>query len=539
MNNQAVITIDDEGYSVDDYLAIAKRRRVPISIVTGLIAAISVLLALTLPAKYTSDSTILIEEQEVPREFVISTITSYAAQQIQVISQRVLTADTIAEIADRFGLFIDPATKRRPPATVTADAFRAAMALELVSADVIDPRSGRPQEATIAFTLSFEHKSADIAQKVTSELVTRFLDENLRNRTERVASTEAFLAAQAESLNLELARLDGEIAEIKRIDGPALPEMFQYNVRTLDRTTADISDIDRRLRELGTARLGLDAELGMTNPHATRAASTGEYLMSLREQIAVLNREYEQKSTRFHDAHPDLVSVKKQIATLQEQLVENSNEGAQGSASNPTFILLRTRLEATKAEIASLQAKRQELEEKADKFQAHISRSPSVEIEYNIKVREFRNAQSKYQDVRAKQREAELSENMEQERKGERFVMVEPPSLPIDPSSPNRPAIALIGLILAFGAGTILALTLEALDHAVYDERTLTRLSGAPPFASVGYIETNAELSTGNKSKRRLILLGVAAALAAVLAIHFLVKPLDVLWYILLAKIGL
>ena len=539
MNNQAVITIDDEGYSVDDYLAIAKRRRVPISIVTGLIAAISVLLALTLPAKYTSDSTILIEEQEVPREFVISTITSYAAQQIQVISQRVLTADTIAEIADRFGLFIDPATKRRPPATVTADAFRAAMALELVSADVIDPRSGRPQEATIAFTLSFEHKSADIAQKVTSELVTRFLDENLRNRTERVASTEAFLAAQAESLNLELARLDGEIAEIKRIDGPALPEMFQYNVRTLDRTTADISDIDRRLRELGTARLGLDAELGMTNPHATRAASTGEYLMSLREQIAVLNREYEQKSTRFHDAHPDLVSVKKQIATLQEQLVENSNEGAQGSASNPTFILLRTRLEATKAEIASLQAKRQELEEKADKFQAHISRSPSVEIEYNIKVREFRNAQSKYQDVRAKQREAELSENMEQERKGERFVMVEPPSLPIDPSSPNRPAIALIGLILAFGAGTILALTLEALDHAVYDERTLTRLSGAPPFASVGYIETNAELSSGNKSKRRLILLGVAAALAAVLAIHFLVKPLDVLWYILLAKIGL
>ena len=315
--------------------------------------------------------------------------------------------------------------------------------------------------------------------------------------------------------------------------------MFQYNVRTLDRTTADISDIDRRLRELGTARLGLDAELGMTNPHATRAASTGEYLMSLREQIAVLNREYEQKSTRFHDAHPDLVSVKKQIATLQEQLVENSNEGAQGSASNPTFILLRTRLEATKAEIASLQAKRQELEEKADKFQAHISRSPSVEIEYNIKVREFRNAQSKYQDVRAKQREAELSENMEQERKGERFVMVEPPSLPIDPSSPNRPAIALIGLILAFGAGTILALTLEALDHAVYDERTLTRLSGAPPFASVGYIETNAELSSGNKSKRRLILLGVAAALAAVLAIHFLVKPLDVLWYILLAKIGL
>ena len=185
--------LDEAEYSLQDYIAILKRRRWPILATFSLLAFLTLAVAVLLPAKYSSQATILIEEQEVPREFVISTITSFAAQQIQVISQRVLTADNIAGIADKFGLFVDPTTNRRPPATQMAELFREAMALELVSADVIDPVSGRPQEATIAFTLAFDHKVANTAQKVTNELVTLFLDENLRNRTERVASTEAFL----------------------------------------------------------------------------------------------------------------------------------------------------------------------------------------------------------------------------------------------------------------------------------------------------------------------------------------------------------
>lgn len=539
MNQAAVMELEEEGYSAEDYLAILKRRRGPMLLAAAAIAALALLLAVALPAKYTSQATILIEEQEVPREFVISTITSFAAQQIQVISQRVLTADNIARIADKFGLFIDPATNRRPPATQIAEVFRETMALELVSADVIDPRSGRPQEATIAFTLAFNHNNPATAQKVTSELVTLFLDENLRNRTERVASTEAFLDAQAQSLNDELSRIEEEIAEIKRIDGPALPEMFQYNVSTLDRTSAEVSDIDRRLRELSRSKIELAAELGLTNPNDGRTASTGEQLMSLREQIAALNREYEQKSTLYQEQHPDLLSAKRQLEMLNAQYESNAAQANSSTVSNPSYILLKTRLESTNSEIASLNEKRRELEAKADRFQGLISRSPTVEIAYNSKLREFGTTQAKYQEVRAKQREAELSEDMEQERKGERFVMVEPPNLPIDPSSPNRPAIAVIGLILAMGAGIGLALLMEAVDSAVHDDRTLTRLSGAPPFATVGYIETRAELKHQVTVRRRLLYAAIGAAVAGLLVVHLLIKPLDVVWFILLNRLGL
>ena len=537
--NQAATEFEEEAYSLLDYVAMVKRRKTPLVLTVAGISILALLLAFLLPAKYTSQATILIEEQEVPREFVISTITSYAAQQIQVISQRVLTAETIAEIADKFGLFVDPSTNSRPPATETANEFRETMTLELVSADVIDPRSGRPQEATIAFTLAFDHENPSTAQKVTSELVTLFLDENLRNRTERVASTEAFLSAQANSLNEELARIEADIAEIKKKDGPALPEMFQYNVGTLDRTSAEISDIDRRLRELSRNRIELTAELGMTNPSGARTATTGENLMSLREQLAALRREYQQKSARFQKEHPDMLAVERQIYKLEADLVSGRSTRASGAASNPNFIILKTRLDAVDGEITSLKEKQRELAAKADRFQELISRAPSVEVAYNAKLREFNTTQQKYQDVRAKQREAQLSENMEQERKGERFVMVEPPDLPLSPSSPNRPVIALVGLLLALGAGFGLVLLLEAIDNGIHDERTLRRLTGVPPFATVGYIETQAERKQASSWRKRLVQLAVVALLCSLVLIHFLVKPLDVVWFMTLNRLGI
>ena len=88
--------LDEAEYSLQDYIAILKRRRWPILATFSLLAFLTLAVAVLLPAKYSSQATILIEEQEVPREFVISTITSFAAQQIQVISQRVLTADTVS-----------------------------------------------------------------------------------------------------------------------------------------------------------------------------------------------------------------------------------------------------------------------------------------------------------------------------------------------------------------------------------------------------------------------------------------------------------
>ena len=532
--NQVLTPIDEDSLSLRDYVDIAHRRKWPMLGSMFAVAAVAILIALLLPAKYTSQATILIEEQDLPIEFVTSTISSYAAQQIQVISQRVLTAESIAGIADKFSLFRNPTTNRRPPSTQLAESFLELMALDLVSADVIDPRSGRPEEATIAFTLSFEHNSPRVAQQVTSELVTLFLDENLRTRTQRVANTEAFLASQANILSGELSTMEESIAEFKRDNGPALPELYQYNLSSLERRSAESSDVDRRIRELNTRKLELAAQMNLRNPVGRLTASDGGQLLPSTEQLTALRLELDQKSTLYLDSHPDIRSLRRRIAELEKVQTTAKTNPIRDVSTNPTYVLLETQLLTTNAEIESFLTKRSELTGRVEYFENLLSRSPSVERDYNSLIRDYETTQLRYQDVRAQQRSAEIAENMEQERRGERFTLVEPPDLPSEPTSPNRPVIALIGMMLAIGAGFAVAVTLEALDRSVHAEHELTKIMGMPPFAVVGYITTVDEIERQRRMRIWFLSAVVLSGLTILIMFHLLIKPLDVLWFSLL-----
>ncbi len=109
------------------------------------------------PATYRSTGTILIEQQEVPVDLVRSMVSSYADQRIQMISQRVMTSDNLMRIIDRYQLY--PEQRRKEPREVLLTRMRDDIHFSMISADVVDPRLGRPAKATIAFSVSFDNRS--------------------------------------------------------------------------------------------------------------------------------------------------------------------------------------------------------------------------------------------------------------------------------------------------------------------------------------------------------------------------------------------
>src|SRR6202051_5201924 len=129
------------------------RRRRTFLLVAGVTFAAAVTLALLLPATYRSTATILIEQQEIPQELVRSVIPSFADQRVQVISQRVMTTQNLLALIDRYKLY--PDIRQKEPREVLLDKMRGDIGMHMISADVIDPRSGRPTQATIAFSVSY------------------------------------------------------------------------------------------------------------------------------------------------------------------------------------------------------------------------------------------------------------------------------------------------------------------------------------------------------------------------------------------------
>src|SRR5580692_6419781 len=170
------------------------RRRSTFYSVTVAAILVTVLLALFLPPTYRATGTILIEQQEIPQELVRSVITSFADQRVQVISQRVMTTQNLLGLIERYNLY--PEIREKQPREVLLAKMRGDIGMHMISADVIDPRSGRPTQATIAFSVAYKSHSPELALKVANELTTLYLNENLTSRTQSTQQTTEFFGEE-------------------------------------------------------------------------------------------------------------------------------------------------------------------------------------------------------------------------------------------------------------------------------------------------------------------------------------------------------
>ncbi|NVZ09220.1 lipopolysaccharide biosynthesis protein [Allochromatium humboldtianum] len=577
--------MEEQLLTLDDYIAIIRRRKWQAIVPALILLVIAVLAAVLIPPTYRSTATILIERQEIPPDLVRTTVTSYADQRIQVISQRVMTTVNLSTLIERYDLY--PDIRRRESINMAVEKMRERIKLDMISADVLDPQSGRAQEATIAFSLSFEDGSASIAQKVTNELVSLFLNENLERRTAAANEATTFLQAEAERLGAEISTLEAKLAAFKEEYSDNLPELAALNRELMRRTEERLRDNEQAIRTLQQQALYLESELAQISPSI--AGAPGVQGGSIEAYLEELQARYVRVKERYSPNHPDRIQLEKEIAALRLQVGESSaaaiqtrldgllseladltkrysndhpsvaslrrsiadtqakldqarrNMGDQrarlAGANNPAYIQLRTKLDAAQIEIESLKTLRVKLEDELRAYEDRITKAPRVEQEYRVLTRDYDNAMAKYREIREKSLQAELAQSLERDRKGERFLLIEPPLVPEKPDKPNRLAILVLGFVLA-GAGGVGNLALmESLDKGLHGTRAIQMATQMPLLAVVPYIETARDRQA--RLKRTYLLVGavLTLVLAATALFHWLVMPLDVFWFVLMRRI--
>jgi polysaccharide biosynthesis transport protein len=587
MNNQAEMLDSEENTrSIGDYINVIRRRKRVLAITAGTVMAIIILAAFLWPKTYRSQAIILIEQQDIPTDLVQTTITSYAQQRIEEIKQRIMTIGNIIGIVEEFELYTERELERITR-TEIAEEFRQAVSIRPISAEVVDPRSGRPSQAIIAFSLSFDGEEPGKVQKITNEITTLYLDENLRDRTEQTKSTSDFLTAESEVLSGQLESLDEKIAYFKETNKGALPQQNQFNLSVVDRTELQINDLDFQIKELQKRKIQLDGDLTQISPSAPTMLSNGQMVLGEADRLKALQSQIRQYESVYRPDHPSLIRLRREIETLlesgnhldqhiemTEQLSKEKNilaslegkytddhskvlqskrvieslelslaEAIQTSAEmtpdNPAYLVLRTRLNATNEDIRTNTEKIKALRVKVERYEGYLSRAPQIEKEYQSLLRNYQNTLMKFQEIRAKKMSADLAQNLESERKGERFTLIQPPELPIDPVSPNRTAMVFLAVILGLGSGLGVVFLMEGVAASVYGAAEVTALTGVAPLAIIGYMETIEEQGLHNR-KRFLMVLGLLLLMClALLLFHLFVKPLDVTWYILLRKFGI
>ena len=174
-----------------------------------------------------------------------------------------MTIGNIIGIVEEFELYTERELERITRTEIAED-FRRAVSIRPISAEVVDPRSGRPSLAIIAFSLSFDGEVPSKVQKITNEITTLYLDENLKDRTAQTKSTSDFLTAESDLLLEQLEGLDDKVAIFKEQNKGALPEQNQFNLSVVDRTELQINSlvyqIKRIKEEKNTARRRLNSD---------------------------------------------------------------------------------------------------------------------------------------------------------------------------------------------------------------------------------------------------------------------------------------
>ena len=574
--------------SLQDYVAMFHRRRTLIVLAGGVLLGLSLAVAFLWPPVYKSMATILIEEQEIPSELVHSTITSYADQRIETIKQQVMSRTTLWKVVEQYNLY--PDLRRTNPAEEVVKRFTKDIEVEVISADVVDKRTQHPTKATIAFTVAYQSNSPDLAQQVANELTSLFLGENLKSRERQAQEATSFLQQEAENLSKHIGEVDEKIAEFKQRASGALPELMPLNLQLMSQSDRELMDIDQQIRTLEERKNYLEGELATIKPNTPIMSVTGERILDSSERLRALRAEYAGASANRSPDHPDIMKMKQEIEALEKetgqrpeieeaakQLIDARATLATASKrlgsehpdvvqarrtiealeqevrqlgsvplrkpmlrpENPAYINLQAQLNSATSSLDALRATRTAVKRRLQDYAARIERTPEMEPDYLFLTRDRDTSGQKYQDIRSRLLEAKVSEGLEVQRKGERFSLIDPPSLPEKPDKPNRLAIVLLGFILAVGGGIGSGAAAESLDHSIRTPEQLARLTQLSPLAVIPFMPNEEDLSRAVKRRRLLKGAGVGALVTILALLHVFVVPLDVLWFAALRRFGI
>lgn len=609
-------------FRIGDYVKILKRRYLFLVIPFVILFSASVGVATLLPPIYVSQGTILIESPQISQEIVAGSIDSAARERIEVIKQRVMTRANLLRIANEFRVF--EGETKRPTSTEIVSKMRSTTRVSFISG------GGRSRgAATIAFTVSFEHRRADIAARVANEIVTLFMDENVRTRTQIATETTDFLNQEARKLEQHLAEIETKIAEYKQENSSSLPENLEIRIGMRERTESGIRETDRDIKSIEEEMRFLDIQLaafrsgfgqsriidGIVIDDTIDEEIGGETKMPPMSEFAdaeleELRDELDEALLKYSEAHPDIKALRRKISLREESLAEDdtlealafqveakereiSDAKDQGDTAKVAELtesveLLKSQileqisepdedLRAVRAEqrqnkinqarakqeqqrlefeqeradaertlqiesieakigiaserIGSLKNQKLQLQSRLEEIEQTILQTPLVDRALKSLNRDYENAQQKYNEVRSKAMQAQIAENVEEASKAERFVLLEPPTVPDTPIKPNRKKLLVMGLALSFGAGAVGIVGIEFIDGSIRGAGQLETALSIVPLATIPYIVTAKEQRGKVRRRYAVVIAGVLLMVGAVGGLHYFYKPIDEIFY--------
>jgi polysaccharide chain length determinant protein (PEP-CTERM system associated) len=488
---------------VEDYIDIVRRHRSWILGPAFAFLVAGVVIAFMWPDTYVSTAVIKVVPPQVPEALVQTNLNQDMTNHVMSMAQSILSRSNLTNMINTLNLY--PKERAREP---MEDIIEQMQSKDVKIGGVDQQVVGR--EAVTAFQISFRYSNRLIAQKVCEDIVSRFVSQNVQERSQASRSTTEFLEGQFDDARKKLEEAEQRLSEFRIRNMGRLPDQMNSNQTQLSSLQLQMTTLDAAISRINQDKLLSENQLRILkdrynsirqatgadqSPAATdandRIADKERQIVSLENTLAVLRE-------RYRDSYPDvqramglLAQARKDRDALLKQQADKKPDAATAAArpatGNRELMDLDADIRRIEGEIAAkdleLKDRQKEMAQLADNIrnlEARIEGVPVGEKEYSDLLRDRDLAREHYDEMNAKKNRSEMATKLENTRQGETLDILDPASLPQTPTEPKRPVIIAVATALGFAVGFVLAGGREMKDTSLKnlkDVRAYTKLS--------------------------------------------------------------
>jgi len=471
-----------------------------------------------IPSTYRSGTLILVEQPSVPEKYVVSNIDTGIQQQLDSITQQILSRTRLLRIIDSLGLYAEDRKHKSQDELV--EQMRKNIEIELSHGD---------DRKLSAFNIYYANSDPKMAQLATAELANLFIAENLEQRQKRSENTTNFLEDQLEQARAKLAQQEAKVRVFKDQHLGELPTQTGSNLQILTGLQNQMQANEDSLNRAKQQNTYLESLLNQYRAldSASKPGEAGPVgLAEIDKELDQLKAQLADLTSHYTDKHPDVRKTREQIAQVEktrERIIAAMKRGANDSSPEPVatapldpksapMLELESQLKANRLEIANREAEIKDEQSKISQYQSRLNMAPLMEQQFADITRDYEQSKTDYESLLAKKNQSEMSTDLEKTQQGEHFRMLDPPNLPVRPYKPNRLQLCGLGLAVGLVLGGGFAFGQEKLSGKIYSEREIKKLVPFEVFAEIPPIESLEEQS----SHRRGVWIAGAAAVVIV-----------------------
>lgn len=443
-----------------------------------------------LPDQYQATARVFVDTRSMVRQLLagLATNTSNASTQLALMTRTLKSRPNLEKVARMTDLDLKAKTTE---------------AMEELLNDLRDKISVAGGGRDNLYAIAVWDEDPQVAKKIVQAVLTIFVENTLGETRQDSDTAHRFLDRQISEYEARLIAAENRVKEFKRKYVGQMPGEVGEYYRSLQKEEQQLEQARLALRQAQNRRDALESQvrgeepvfgLGPELPSFVRSVS-----LPVDARINALEQQLDGLLLRYTEKHPDVIAARETLGLLKKQredeyaqyqaaLARRSQQlgtALPGADTNPVYQSLRIALAQEEANLASIETQVADYEQRVEGLREMVHTIPEVEVKFKNLNRDYDITKKNYEALLARRESARISQEAGQTTDDIRFRVIDPPTVPLEPSGPNRIRLMSLVLVAAVAIGFGLSFVLSQLRPTFDSRRTLMEVTNVPVFGSV------------------------------------------------------